>query len=613
MERWTPKREPELFDGVWFDAAARRALLLVETHAAGFDPNGQQAALDVLQAAIAQVAAGPGVRALVSGPGSFSALMKARTQAEATALGTMAAVGMLLLLSAAYRRGHVLLLAALPVVSAGIPGLVGVSWVYGEVHGITLAFGFTLMGVAQDYPIHLFSHQRPGVAPLDTAARLWPTMATGVASTCIGYLAFLGAGVEGLSQLAVFTVPGLVVAGLTTRYVLPRVMGTGYPDSGEAAVAERLSRWLGGLQTPRWLPALLLAGSVLALAAPGPVWEDDLAGLTPVPRELLELDSELRRELGAPDVRFLLAVEGETADEVLVRLETLRPTLLGAVRDGILGGFNDAATYLPASTTQMRRRNSLPAPDLLRVELNQALLGLPFSQSAFDAFISDVAATQQLPPMGPGDLKGSVLESIVDALLSRQGSRWIGMVTLSDVQNAQALEERVAGTSGLVFVDFKRASTLLVVEQRTRMLWTLCFAALLLALVVGASLRSGFRAMRVMAPMVITTALTTAVLHASGQPLNSFHLISLVLAAGIGLDYALFFERANGDARERRRTFHGVLVCAASTLMVFALLGFSTIPVLRSIGITVALGVASNFILAALLARAGESDGEPVA
>jgi predicted exporter len=26
---------------------------------------------------------------------------------------------------------------------------------FGAVHGITLAFGFTLIGVAQDYPLHL--------------------------------------------------------------------------------------------------------------------------------------------------------------------------------------------------------------------------------------------------------------------------------------------------------------------------------------------------------------------------------------------------------------------------------------------------------------------------
>jgi predicted exporter len=48
---------------------------------------------------------------------------------------------------------------------------------------------------------------------------------------------------------------------------------------------------------------------------------------------------------------------------------------------------------------------------------------------------------------------------------------------------------------------------------------------------------------------------------------------------------------------------HGLLVCAASTLMVFALLATASIPVLRAIGVTVTLGVVGNFVLAALFSR----------
>jgi predicted exporter len=80
--------------------------------------------------------------------------------------------------------------------------------------------------------------------------------------------------------------------------------------------------------------------------------------------------------------------------------------------------------------------------------------------------------------------------------------------------------------------------------------------------------------------------------------------MALVLAAGLGLDYALFFERAEEDPREQRRTLHAVLVCALSTLMVFALLALSTIPVLQAIGVTVTIGVIANFVLALMLTRA---------
>jgi predicted exporter len=116
-------------------------------------------------------------------------------------------------------------------------------------------------------------------------------------------------------------------------------------------------------------------------------------------------------------------------------------------------------------------------------------------------------------------------------------------------------------------------------------------------------LRRPSRVARVLAPMALTTLLVVAVLQTAGISLNLFHLISLILCAGLGLDYALFFEHAAGDAAEQRRTLHAVLVCAASTLLVFVLLAISSLPVLRAIGLPVAIGVASNFVLALLLTR----------
>jgi predicted exporter len=117
----------------------------------------------------------------------------------------------------------------------------------------------------------------------------------------------------------------------------------------------------------------------------------------------------------------------------------------------------------------------------------------------------------------------------------------------------------------------------------------------LLVIVVFVALRDWSRVRRVLAPMALTTLVVLGMLHAAGVSLNLFHLIALVLAAGLGLDYALFFEHAADDPSEQRRTLHAVIVCSLSTLMVFALLAFSTLPVLRAIGITVAAGVVSNF------------------
>ena len=135
------------------------------------------------------------------------------------------------------------------------------------------------------------------------------------------------------------------------------------------------------------------------------------------------------------------------------------------------------------------------------------------------------------------------------------------------------------------------------------MLAALGVAAILLVITVWVSLRQLRRVIRVLLPMALTTLLILAILRGLGVELNLFHLVALILAAGLGLDYALFFDHAGDDRDDQLRTLHALIVCSLMTLLVFTLLGLSSIPVLRAIGSTVAIGVLGNFVLALLVSR----------
>jgi len=161
----------------------------------------------------------------------------------------------------------------------------------------------------------------------------------------------------------------------------------------------------------------------------------------------------------------------------------------------------------------------------------------------------------------------------------------------------------IAAANGAQLLDLKQASESLVVEYRQRVLFALAIAAVLLVLTVWLALRQPRRVLRVLAPMALTTLLILAVLRGFGVELTLFHLVALILAAGLGLDYGLFFDHAGDSREEQLRTLHAVIVCSLTTLLVFALLALSSIPVLRAIGSTVAIGVFGNFVLALLITR----------
>jgi predicted exporter len=557
-----------------------------------------------LDTALAAVATPGEIAMTVSGTGAFAVLMEARTQAEATWIGQLATAGMVLLLLVAYRRFGSLIASALPLVSAGLAGLATVSVLFGAVHGITLAFGFTLIGVAQDYPLHLLSHRNRDESPLAVARRLWPTLATGVASTCIAYLTFLFSGVTGLEQLACFTVSGLAVAGLTTRFLLPPLLHSGGRDFGDSALLGRLWHAIARLPRPRSAYLLLIVACAAAIGtARQPFWEDDLAKLTPVPEPLLARDQELRAQLGTADVRYLLVVAAADDAAALARLEDLDTALGDAVASGAIAGYDHAARYVPSAATQQRRQAKLPDSSTLRAALEAAQRDAPFRSGVFDPFLADVERARALPVLTVDRVRDTPLGARVDLLLARgTDGRTRALVTLSGVRDVGALRA-LAMAPGVTFLDLKSASETLVARERDRILLSLALAGVLLVAVVLVALRRRERVARVLAPMAVTTLLVVAALRASGISLNLFHLISLVLVAGLGLDYALFFEHAADDPAEQRRTLHAVLVCSASTFMVFALLAISSLPVLRAIGLPVSIGVVSNFVLALLLTR----------
>jgi predicted exporter len=538
----------------------------------------------------------------VSGAGRFSVIMEERTRTDAQRLGLVATISMLVLLLVAYRGVVGIVLSVLPLVSAALAGLATVSAVFGSVHGITLAFGFTLIGVVQDYPLHLLSHRQPDREPRDVARALWPTLATGIAATCIAYLTFLFSGVTGLQQLACFTVAGLATAGLASRFVLPGLMSRAAHDFGASVALGRLSATIAGLPNAAWVGAVLTATCAAIVAfAPLPLWDDDLAGLTPVPADLLAADAALRAELSTADLRYMLSVEARSDEEALAHLERLTPDLERLVERGAIDRFDHAARYLPSAAAQRARQSRLPEKDALRAALDAAAAGTPFRADAFQPFVDDVERARGLTPLTIEQLRASGLGAQLDALLRGDGTR-TALVTLSGVRDVAALRD-LAAQSGAAVLDLKQASESLVASQRVRLLWSLAVAAVLLVGVVTLALRRRARVLRVLAPMTVTTLVVVAALQALGISLTLFHLISLILVAGLGLDYALFFERAAEEPAEQRRTLHAVLVCALATFFVFALLATSSLPVLRAIGLPVAIGVLSNFALSLLLTR----------
>lgn len=608
-QRWLNSLQQEtrlqLQHGVWFDGEGR-AMLLLRTQAPAMALDQQAANITLLQQHFSSLEGSAAASLLLGGAPALAVASRDTIRQEARLLSIAASLVVAIILLWAYRSLQLWLLAALPLITAIVIALLAVWLLFGQVHGITVAFGITLVGVALDYPLHLFSHLRSGQSPTQSMARIWPTLRLGVLSTALGYLAMVASGFTGLMQLGIFASSGLLAAALSTRWLLPALLPAQTPLSGTPCWSVPPPPNWPGLVRYGLVGGLLLLSLSWLWLSPKPLWQQDVAALSPIPEALRKQEGGLRNALGLADTGHLLLVQGDTAEQVLQRSESLLLELQAWRQEGWLHDFRMAANWLPSERGQRQRQQELPDEATLRARLGEAQQGLPFREGVFEPFIAAVSQSRHLPPLLPADLEPGFLQARLAPLLFQRDGHWWGQIALVGVHNATALQHAMTTQQDVYYLDLARDTGKMLDGFRQTALYALLAGTLLITMLLWYGLGGLRHAGQVLLPVAASLLMTLALLHLGGQLLSLFHLVALLLVLGIGIDYSLFFSRG-GDQTERRATGHALALCAISTLSVFAILSFSQLPVLRAIGSTVALGVPGSFFFAWLLASSAKT------
>ena len=459
LERLEGHTRPAKRDGVWFSRDGKRALLVAQTRDAGYDIDAQERVLATVRTAFAQAPGASGARLLFAGPAVYAVNMRATIKGDALRFSLIATALVSALLLAIYRSPRVVGLGLLPVASGALAGVAAVSLAFGEVHGVTLGFGVTLIGEGVDYAIFLFAQAEPGIAPQKALDRIWPTLRLGVLTSICGFSAMLFSGFSGLAQLGLFSVVGLVVAAAVTRWVVPALLPVGFTSRAVAAFIPATTaavRRAPRLRVPLLLLVALAIGFLLAQRAP--LWSDELSSLSPVSHPDQLLDRQLRGDIGAPDVAHLVVISAPEEEAALQAAEAIGEGLSKAVDAGLLDGYESPADYLPSQQTQRARLSSLPPGPVLRANLNSALQGLPFRRQAFEPFLEDAAAMRNSPLIDRGALQGTRLALKVDTLLVHRDGGWAAILPLRGAGETQRLAPYIAAPAGAqaVVLDLKR-------------------------------------------------------------------------------------------------------------------------------------------------------------
>ncbi len=637
--------------GVWFDQHKKQSLLFIKTRSEAYDLIQQKKNTEIITAHLEQlISTDNNLTYILTGAPVFALESKKAIRTQIQFISVIASVTLMAFLFWFFRSIKILILIGLPLGFAILTGMSTVILFDGFIHGITIAFGITIIGIAVDYPVHLYSHILLSQSSAENASSanikqsqaaimqsVWPLLRLGLVTTLIGFSAITLSDFSGLRQLGLFAMSGLLAAAGVTRFLLPQISiyENTLSDNADKDISAsknlssfKILLFLIKAPLPKWTVSLSIILPFIALIYIGTqqshLWQNDLSAMSPIPAKQKQLDFELRRSMGLPELRYALILQSSSIEDILQQSELLKAPLNKLKRQGFISAYDMANHYLPSIKFQTMQQEKLPEESELKQRLEKVLKSSPLSAAAFSPFIASVTQSKQMQMLSIQSLlnkphKSDFISDKIKILLYAEGKQWIAIIPLQGVKKGipiQSLNQQVDFSVRLL--DLKtQTETILSNYRNNTLLWFL-FGSLLIFAVLFFQIplqplsqnnsaknplyKRVSKFFLVAWPFTGAVILTFATLLLMGYSLSVFHLVTLLLVIGLGIDYSIFMlipvQGSNKKTNFPEVAHVSVIICLISTLIMFGALSLSDLPVLKAIGLTASLGALYSFLLA---------------
>ena len=512
----------------------------------------------------------PPVRAYVSGAPFHAALATERSKREINILSAVSLVIVLALGVWLFRSIRFVMPLIATLASAFLVATAGVFAAWGRPHVLTFVFGTTLIGLGVDYVYHVCAAEDMRAVRRPLAYALVTTLA------CFAPLAF--SSVTVLRQMALFTGMGLFTAWAVVMAWFGRAVARDTPNGRAVAPRPPQCVAFGGRGAPA-LPGFATGSFYICLFSffiflcagafrirlssdPAQFYRPD-PFLAEGERKFYELNQ-------AAAARFAV-IEGATVQEALEREEA--------------AGVEGLSAIIP-SLKRQRENQALVAELRKRTSATYtALTGVP---------VRDGADARGL--LDPEEVTDPLLKKLIQPMCVKAGDHVFLVSPLPPTGGPRSCAADGACAADVTIVEPKRELMSLFDAYAREAYRLLGISFVLLAALLAALFRRRFLAVAL--PVAVAALATLGVLGWCGVQLTFFHALCFFVCTGLGLDYVIFHL---GDSlpRTRRVVFVSFLTSAAA----FGLLAFTSFPVTRAMGATLALGLFFVYLFSSCIGR----------
>lgn len=419
-------------------------------------------------------------------------------------------------------------------------------------HILTFVFGTTLIGLGIDYSFHSLTR-----ATLKNQIQIRKNMRNSFLTTLVCFLPLMFSGVSLLQQISVFTIVGLTTIYTGLNLFMPNKLNLETkPVKINFALSSRTKTII-----------LSLIGLAILITAPFVKVENNMNQLYR-PDSKLAAQEVVVQKLNNSVQSGVLMVRGKDIQEVLETEESIKQDV---------NQFFSLSSIIPSIKQQTNNQ-----------ELIQQLYKSQSKYLKQKLELRNTPTFNKTEYLTPDGIKSEFLNNWLNKFIIKDSEYVYSLAQISPETVITNKNAKVVSVSDTLTKQIEKYS------HETYRLLAIC-AACLIALL---SIFYKKRAIIYLMPSVLAILLSICILTWVGQPITFFHMLSFFIVTGLGLDYTIF--NLNTDNNKEMRP---VMFSFLTSFVGFGLLAFTSFFLIKSMGITLGLGLLLSYLISLFLFR----------
>ncbi len=492
------------------------------------------------------------IKTHLSGIPLHTAFMVQRSQIQLGILSFLSVMMAILFNYLLFRKLFTLIPVLTSLLVGFIGGTIALFLCFSTPHILTFVFGTTLIGLGIDYSFHFMT-----AATLKDKKQIYMNMRQSFLTTLVCFLPLMFSGISLLEQISVFTITGLTIIYIGLNLFIPNKLNLKIKP-----IRNKLS--LSKKTRVAILSAILIA---IMTTLPFAKMENNMNQLYRPNAQIAEQDAFFQKLNNTTNSNILL-VRGYNMEQVLETEEEIKSNT---------SNFFSISSVIPSTKTQSE---------------NQELIKQLYTHQA--KYLKRKLELRNLPTfvendfITPNNIKSEFLTNWLNKMIINDNGYIYSVAQIPTditVQNENAV---IVNPSQILTHQIEKFSA---TTYRLLLICGLCLIALLTVFYKK-------RAIIYLIPSMLAILLSISVLTWFGCPITFFHMLAFFIVIGLGIDYTIFNINADNDKEMRP-----VLFSFLTSFVGFGMLAFTSFFLIKTMGITLGLGLALSYLISLFLFR----------